>query len=101
MSKYGIAFLAAVVSLAVAGTSARSEVIRYQCTDGEGPFPIIVDTNAKTVMLGEPDMEPGRAVITASTISITLNSDPSYHGRINRKTGALTTSEGNGTCTAN
>jgi len=80
-------------------TPVRAAELRYQCVDNEGRFPIIIDTNTKSVLFGEPNLEHGRAVITGSSISITLDSDPSYRGRIDRKTGKLSDSEGGGTCT--
>jgi hypothetical protein len=44
-------------------------------------------------------MEHGRASISGNSISITLDSDPSFHGHLNRKTGVLTDTEGGGRCT--
>ena len=77
---------------------ARAEQLRYKCVDNEGPFPLIIDTSTKSALIGEPDMKHGRATITNGSISITLDSDPNYRGRINRRTGVLVDTDGNGTC---
>jgi hypothetical protein len=80
----------AAFSLIGFGTSVRAEELKFQCTDNEGGFPIIVDTKTRSVLFGEPNMEHGRASISGNSISITLDSDPSFHGHLNRKTGVLT-----------
>jgi hypothetical protein len=99
MKKGVIAFSFAIISLIYIGGSVRAEELRFQCTDSGGGFPVIVDTKTKSVLLGEPNLEHGRAAITGSSISMTLDNDPSYHGRIDRRTGAFSTSEGSGSCT--
>jgi|SRR5664280_2395554 hypothetical protein len=99
MNKGIIAFSFAIFLLIDIGQPVRAEELRFQCTDGGGGFPVIVDTKTKSVLLGEPNLEHGRAAITGSSISMTLDNDPSYRGSINRRTGALSTSEGSGSCT--
>jgi hypothetical protein len=99
MHKGVIVFSVVVFALIDIGTSVRAEELKFQCVDNEGGFPVIVDTKTKSVLLGEPTLEHGRAVITGTSISITLDNDPNYHAHINRRTGALSDTEGGGSCT--
>jgi hypothetical protein len=99
MTKAILTISVAVFLLIDVGTSAQAAELRFQCADNEGSFPIIVDTKTKSVLLGEPNLLRGRAVITGASISITLDENASYHGRIDRRTGALSATDGNGRCT--
>jgi len=53
----------------VGSTLARAEVIKYQCTDSGGPFPVTVDTKTNSAVSGDGSI-PGRAVINSTTIVI-------------------------------
>jgi hypothetical protein len=94
-----LALSVGIFSLFHFGASARAEELKFQCVDSGGGFPVTIDTKTKSVLLGEPNLEQGRASISGSSISITLDNDPNYHALLNRRTGALSTSEGNGKCT--
>jgi hypothetical protein len=72
--------------------SARAEQLKFQCSDQDGPYPVIVDTKTGSSMSGEPTLLPGTATTTAGSITITMTDG--YHFQMNRKTGAFTDSDG-------
>jgi hypothetical protein len=94
MIKAILALSVSAASVTATLTSAEAGVLKFQCVDSEGPFSIIVDTNAKTVAAGDWLLS-GRAVaITGNLISFTMDDDPTYRANLNRRTGVFRDTEG-------
>jgi hypothetical protein len=100
MRKSIFTMLVAALSLIGVGTSARAEVIIYQCTMGALTGNLRVDTKTQSSLwVDSTEKQPGRARISNTTIVFTESSRPGYEATIDRRTGAVVDTDGDtGNC---